>query len=106
MFPALPSPDNSRDRSPKKAPADIHTVSKKNHVARLKELLHAGVDPDQRDLSVHGNKSWVALDNVTGDLFFSQDGNFAANAEQIGNINFVGNDPTEFLSNRNVNVVA
>ena len=88
------------------------TVQQKTF-AQLQAILGTGaannhmlvdVDPDTRDLSVHG-KSWVALDNVTGDLFFSQDGNFAANAEQIGNINFVSN-PNEFLSNRNVNVVA
>ena len=88
------------------------TVQQKTF-AQLQAILGSGAannhmlvdaDPDTRDLSVHG-KSWVALDNVTGDLFFSQDGNFAANAEQIGNINFVSN-PTEFLSNRNVNVVA
>ena len=89
------------------------TVQQKTF-AQLQAILGTGAannhmlvdaDPDTRDLSVHG-ESWVALDNVTGDLFFSQDGNFAANAEQIGNINFVNNDPTEFLSNRNVNVVA
>ena len=62
-------------------------------------------DPDNQDLSQHG-KSWVALDNVNGELFYSQDGNFAANAELIGTITFVNNDPAEFLSNQNVTVIA
>ncbi len=58
-----------------------------------------------RDLSVHG-KSWVALDIGTGDLFFSQDGNFIDNPKKIGEIDFANNDPTTFLSDRNVTVVA
>ena len=62
-------------------------------------------DPDNQDLSQHG-KSWVALDNVNGELFYSQDGNFAANAELIGTITFVNNDPAEFLSRQNVTVIA
>jgi len=62
-------------------------------------------NPDAQDLSLHG-KSWIALDNVNGELFYSQDGNFAANAQLIGTIAFVNNDPAEFLSTENVTVVA
>ena len=90
------------------------TTVKQKTFAQLQPLLGTGeannhmlVDnnPLARDLSMHG-KSWVALDSATGELFFSQDGNFNGNAEKIGEIDFANNDPTKFLSNRNVTVVA
>ena len=62
-------------------------------------------NPENQDLSNHG-KSWVALDNANGKLFYSQDGNFAVNAQQIGAITFLNNDATEFLSTQNVTVIA
>ena len=58
-----------------------------------------------KDLSEHG-KSWIALDLGSGELYFSQDGNFNNNAVEIGEISFAsGGSTADFLSNQNVVVV-
>ena len=63
-------------------------------------------DPQNENLSLHG-KSWIALDNTDGLLYYSQDGNFAVNAQTIGQITFLNNnDATEFLSTENVTIIA
>ena len=59
--------------------------------------------PNTFNLAAHG-KSWIAIDNGSGEIFFSQDGNFAANAEPIGKITFTGL-PNDFLSNQQITVV-
>ena len=56
-----------------------------------------------RNLAAHG-KSWIAINTGTGAVLFSQDGNFAANAEQIGTITFTG-AAADFLSNEQITVV-
>lgn len=52
------------------------------------------------DLSAHG-KSWLLLDNQTGQLFYAADGNFNGNEVQIGSID----DFANFVSDQNVEIV-
>ena len=51
-------------------------------------------------------QQWVAHNDTTGEPFFSQDRNFAANNELIGTITFVNNNADKFLSIQNVTVIA
>ena len=65
-------------------------------------LVDSAAEIAATNLSAVG-ESWVAFANDTGSILYSQNGNFANNAEEIGQIN--GSDPAFFFSEKNVVVV-
>ena len=65
-------------------------------------LVDSAAEIAATNLSAVG-ESWVAFANDTGSILYSQNGNFANNAEEIGQIN--DSDPAFFFSEKNVVVV-